>query len=129
MPVTTIKHLEQFLSYCSIKNKVLDENISNIATENYKRKDVDFKDIFQENCSGLLKVSDEKHFGAGNSMGENCYNVNQDNDPNIASGINNVDIDKEMSELAENSIQFKFAARKIGEYYKNIQNVIKGTNS
>jgi hypothetical protein len=34
-----------------------------------------------------------------------------------------------MAELAENSIHFKFAAKKIGEYYKNIQDAIKGTNS
>jgi flagellar basal-body rod protein FlgB len=129
MPVSTIKHLEQFVSYCSVKNKVLAENISNIATENYKRKDVDFKDLFQENCSGVLKTTDDRHFGALNSADDNAPSEFQDNDPNIASGINNVDIEKEMAELAENSIHFKFAAKKIGEYYKNIQEVIKGTNS
>ena len=37
-----------------------------------------------------------------------------------------MDIDQEMSELAANSIQFRFASRKIGDYYRNLQNVIKG---
>jgi flagellar basal-body rod protein FlgB len=129
MSVSTIKQLEQYISYCSVKNKVLDENISNIGTENYKRKDVNFNDLFQQNCSGLLKTTNDKHFGNMASNDDVSYDVARDNDPNIASGINNVDIEKEMSELAENSINFKFASKKIGEYYKNIQNVIKGTNS
>ena len=42
------------------------------------------------------------------------------------SGVNNVDIDKEMSDLAENSLSFKFASRRIGDYFKLIQEVIKG---
>lgn len=129
MSVSTIKNLEQYISYCSVKNKVLDENISNIATEKYKRKDVEFKNLFQQNCSGLLKTSEEKHISVNNNTEANSILVAQDNDLNVASGINNVDIEKEMSELAENSINFKFAAKKIGEYYKNIQSVIKGSNS
>jgi flagellar basal-body rod protein FlgB len=129
MPVSTIKNLEQYISYCSVKNKVLDENISNIATENYKRNDVEFKNLFQQNCSGLLKTTEEKHIPIVNSADDISYTTARDNDPNMSSGINNVDIEKEMSELAENSINFKFAARKIGEYYKNLQTVIKGSES
>ncbi len=41
-------------------------------------------------------------------------------------GFYNVDIDKEMADLAENYFNFKFATNKISNYYKTIQNVIKG---
>ena len=93
MPISTIKHLEQFLSYCSVKNKILDENISNIATENYKRKDLAFKDLFKQDCMGLLKTTDEKHFSSVNNTDDKSFSVEKDYDPNIASGINNVDIE------------------------------------
>ncbi len=42
------------------------------------------------------------------------------------SGVNNVDIDKEMSELAANALLFRFSSKKIGDYYRGLQNVIKG---
>ena len=42
------------------------------------------------------------------------------------SGINNVDIDKEMADLAENSIMYKFAAKKLQTYFRTLQEVIKG---
>ena len=43
----------------------------------------------------------------------------------IANG-NNVDVNKEMADLAKNSIMFKFASKKINGYYQTLQNVIKG---
>jgi flagellar basal-body rod protein FlgB len=42
----------------------------------------------------------------------------------MESGINNVNIEKEMSDLAENTLRFKFATKKVAEYYKTIQNVL-----
>lgn len=129
MAVSTIKNLEQFLTYTSAKNKVIGENIANIATEKYKRKDVEFRDIFDQNISGRLITDNERHFSSDNITGEEPFSVTNDNSPEITSGINNVDIEKEMAEMAENSIYFKFASRKIGDYYKGIQSVIKGTNS
>jgi flagellar basal-body rod protein FlgB len=42
------------------------------------------------------------------------------------SGVNNVNIDKEMADMAENQIMFKFAARNISIYFKSMQDVIKG---
>jgi hypothetical protein len=44
----------------------------------------------------------------------------------MESGINNVNIEKEMSELAENTLRYKFASRKVGDYYRTLQKVIKG---
>jgi flagellar basal-body rod protein FlgB len=129
MAVSTIKNLEHFLSYCSVKNKVIGQNIANIATENYKRKDVEFRDIFNENCAGQLYTDNEKHLVSKNNSSEEPYSFSNDPSRDNISGINNVDIEKEMSELAENSIYFKFASKKIGDYYKSLESVIKGTNS
>jgi len=115
-----------FINLCSLKQKVIAENIANIGSENYKRKDIDFQDSLNEQISKNLKITREKHIGYGNTIGTGKYEIVEKGGIPEASGINDVDIDKEMAELAETSIKFKFAARKIGDYYKNLQRVIKG---
>ncbi len=128
MPISTIKLLEDYSSYCAEKNKILSENIANIGTENYQRKDVVFKNMLNDNMNSMLVTNDSTHIGSiqPNNNDEKSYQIITDKSKDDVSGINNVDIDKEMSELAENTLNFQFAAKKISDYYKNLQNVIKG---
>lgn len=123
MAATNIRVLEDFIGYCSLRNKVISKNIANIGTQNYKREDVVFKDLLNDNMS-LLKTTDPKHFGQVNFESENTIKV--DNSKDMASGVNNVNIDEEMAELAKNTLQFKLASKKIGDYFKILQGVIKG---
>jgi flagellar basal-body rod protein FlgB len=130
MPAENIKMLENYLSFCATKNKVINKNIANVGTKDYKREDVAFKDLLQENITSSLKVTNEKHFGAsGSSSTSGEFEIVEDKGTDMASGVNNVDIDNEMAELAENSIKFKFAAKKIGTFYRDIQTVIKNKGS
>jgi flagellar basal-body rod protein FlgB len=124
----SVKLLEDLLNYCSEKNKVIAKNLSNIGTEKYQREDIVFKEILDKNVNSLLKTDSQKHMASLNapvSKDQNFEHV-YDDSANMDSGINNVNIEKEMSDLAENTLRFKFASRKVGDYYKNIQNVIKG---
>ena len=123
MAATNIKVLEDFIDYCSLRNKVISKNIANIGTQNYKREDVVFKDLLNENMS-MLKTTDPKHFGSVNFKSENTIKV--DNSKDMVSGVNNVNIDEEMAELAKNTLQFKLASKKLGDYFKILQGVIKG---
>lgn len=124
MAVSTIRLLENLIDFCSLKNKVISKNIANVGTEGYRRENVEFKSLLMEINTGL-KATEKNHIKTGAPSGT-PYEIEQDKNREMLSGINNVDIDKEMSELAENTLQFKFAARKIGDYYKGIQNVIRG---
>lgn len=124
---TSVKLLQNLLDYCAVKNQVIAKNISNIGTENYKREDVEFKDVLNENVNSILKTSNGRHIGnisAGGSANSKFENVIDEN-TDMESGINNVNIDREMAEMAENTLRYKFASRKIGDYYRNIQNVIR----
>ncbi len=123
MAATNIKLLENFIDYCSLKNKVIGKNIANIGTENYKKEDVVFKDLLDNNIE-MLKTSDPRHYGQISFESENT--IKSDNSKDMVSGINNVNIDEEMAELAKNTIQFKFTSQKIGDYFKTLQGIIKG---
>jgi len=127
MSVSTIKLLENFVDYCATKNKVISENIANIGTTNYQRKDVEFKDVLSGNNNTVLKTSEEQHFVTGNidNGGAPDYNIVKGGDNGNESGVNDVDIDKEMADLARNSLDFSFATKRLSEYFKDIQGVIK----
>lgn len=47
-------------------------------------------------------------------------------DENDQSGVNNVDIDKEMATLAENQILFAYGARAAMQKFTTLKNVIRG---
>ncbi len=125
---SSVKLLQNLLDYCAVKNKTIAKNISNIGTESYKREDVVFKNLLDDNINSFLKTSESKHFTAlqVNNTHDSKFEQVYDESENMESGINNVNIDREMTELAENTLRYKFAARKIGDYYKSVQNVIKG---
>lgn len=122
-----VKLLQNLLDYCSVKNKVISKNIANISTQGYKREDVVFKDILDENVKSMLKTSEQKHMkfiNAGDP--ESQYQIVTDKSQEMDSGYNNVNIDEEMTELAENTLKFKFASKKMNEYFRVMQSVIKG---
>ncbi|MGA7723549.1 MAG: flagellar basal body rod protein FlgB [Ignavibacteriaceae bacterium] len=127
MSISTLKLLESFVDYCATKNKVISDNIANIGTTGYQRKDVEFKDLLSGNINTILKTSDDKHFLTGKIDNDNApdFSVIKSEGNENESGVNNVDIDKEMTELASNTLNFQFAAKKINDYYKEIQAVIK----
>jgi flagellar basal-body rod protein FlgB len=123
MATFDVKLLENFIDYASLRNKVISKNIANIGTEGYQREDVDFKEMFAENLAAL-KTTDSRHIPASQVNSE--LDVTTDKSTDMVSGVNNVNIDEEMAELAKNSIQFKFASQKVGNYFKLIQSVING---
>lgn len=116
MSIPSNKTLERLLDYSALKQKVIGQNIANANTKNYKRKDVEFKKLLQngiENLSGTKSKKDE-------------FEVKTDEESAITSQGNNVDINREMADMAKNSVMFKFASKKLHGYYETLQGVIKG---
>jgi flagellar basal-body rod protein FlgB len=122
----TVKILQNLLDYCTVKNKVIAKNIANIGTENYKKEDVTFKDILNDNVNSLLKTSNDKHIAGLNTKSPNHpqFEFTENQSDEMDSGVNNVNIEKEMTDLAENTLRYQFATKKVSEYYKVIQNVL-----
>ncbi len=122
-----IRLLEKALDFSSLKMKVIGKNIANATTVGYRRKDVEFVNVFDDE-NNKLKIDDSRHIPSGDSAltSESELRVVDDPDSDKVSGFNNVDIDKEMAELAENNIMFRFAARRMNQYFRDLQAVIKG---
>ncbi len=122
-----IKLLQDFASYCAQRNKVISQNIANIGTQNYRSQDVVFKNVLNDNMNSYLKTADGIQPAESDNSPTPPYEIITDNSKDNVSEVNNVDIDKQMANLAQNQLNFSFAANKIGDYFKDIDSVIKGT--
>ncbi|MCF6270044.1 MAG: flagellar basal body rod protein FlgB [Melioribacteraceae bacterium] len=127
MAVGTIKLLENYIGHLSTKNKVIANNIANIGTEGYVRQNVKFDDMLQNEMNSKMKTSDNRHIRMTKPTDMGMQNeIFLEKNKEANGGINNVDIETEMAELAENAINFKFTSRKIAGHFRSLREVIKG---
>ncbi len=127
MAASNIKLLENYINHLATKNKVVSQNIANIGTEGYIRQNVKFQDVLDTEISSKVKKTDSKHISLSSPVDlgiDNTVFLDKSKEPN--GGINNVDIETEMVELAENAINFKFSSKKIAGHYQQLREVIKG---
>lgn len=136
--VTKVPVLSKALDAYALRHKAIAANIANITTAGYRAKSV----MFEDELSSALRnqaisgVTTDKHhipIGAAGIADATAAVTDQPlpgrpvGDP-LASGVNNVDLDTEMAELAKNQIRFKFSARLISDTFKGIQSSIRGTS-
>ncbi|GGH69481.1 flagellar basal body rod protein FlgB [Compostibacillus humi] len=124
----TFRTLEQSLDYASLKNQVISNNISNVDTPNYKAKDIVFKDYLAKAASNLeAKRTHPKHIPFNSPRDNNYQLITKENTVFNHNG-NNVDIDKEMANLAKNQIYYNALIDRMNGKFHSLQTVIRGGN-
>lgn len=125
----TIQNLEKALAFASKKNQTIANNVANVDTPNYKAKDVVFKSVLRNeltNNPGATRTH-EKHLPFTTSSGA-PYQITAQHNMSYNHNGNNVDIDKEMSELAKNQIYYQALVDRINGKFGSLQTVIRGGN-
>lgn len=122
----TIDSLEQALNYSSLKQKTISNNIANVDTPNYKAKEVINEGSFKSALDSSMNAyrTDQRHYDFSQSSGSKQV-ITQKNVQYNNNG-NSVDVDKEMSTLAENQIYYNAVTDRIGSKFQSLQNVIRG---
>lgn len=122
-----ITNLERSLDYAAAKNRAISSNIANVDTPGYKAKDVVFKQALNEvmNQSLEAKRTDARHIPFSNSNLSSYHVVTRNNTVYNHNG-NNVDIDKEMTELAKNQIYYHSLIDRLNGKFNSLQTVIRG---
>jgi flagellar basal-body rod protein FlgB len=129
----SIDIMQRALSAASLRKEVLDNNIANASTPNYKRKDVNFqaeleRALNSENSPGIeMKTSREKHIPANRIKDYKDvkpkiyteFNTYQNNNGN------NVDIDKEMMENNKNSLYYSALAQRIAKEFNKLKFILR----
>lgn len=95
---TTQLGLEQALSGAALRQRALANNIANANTAGYKRSDVDFH-------STLAQVLGSP--GAAEKLKGITFTAETDTTSSTRADGNNVDIDSEMANLSQNSLEYQ----------------------
>ncbi|MEC1394959.1 flagellar basal body rod protein FlgB [Bacillus velezensis] len=121
----TIQNLENALGRADIKQKVLTNNIANIDTPNYKVKKVSFRNLLDQETSNLEAVkTDYRHVDFTGSGDD--YSIVSSSDTSYQQNGNNVDIDKEMTDLAENQINYQALVERMSGKFNSLKTVLTG---
>lgn len=112
----------------SASQKATASNIANVATPGYKAKSVDFKSEMKRFLSSKSTISptttDSRHIPMG-SPG-NGIRVAEIRGIEENSGLNNVNIEKEMMNLSENQLLYEFSAKKLARTFGALRAAIRG---
>lgn len=101
-----------------IRHNVTSANVANAETPNYHAKKVDFEDALARaldmDGKNSLSTSHKEHFALGSNPNPSAE-IYENPDVAVNNDGNTVDLEKEMSALAENSILYKSALQLINK--------------
>ncbi|MCG7377269.1 flagellar basal body rod protein FlgB [Paenibacillus sp. ACRSA] len=126
----TSKRNESLLQVLTARHNVTAHNIANADTPNYKKKSVEFQEelrriVEQGNTDHLnLHRTHPKHFPVSTPGPVVPYRIVENNNTTMNNNGNNVDIDKEMSNLAENQLMYNYMVDRVSGHYKKIKNLL-----
>lgn len=124
----TIKSLENGLSYATLKNKTIANNIANVDTPNYKAQDVSFKqylaEVAQKSESFKAMRTDARHYEF--QIEQTTPGVYSYENFRARHNGNGVNMDAEQASLAENQIYYNALIDRISGKFSSLNNVIKG---
>lgn len=125
----TFSSLENAMNYSTAKNRAISNNIANVDTPGYKAKDVVFKDVLNEEVSSIpTKRTNARHIDFQKRGGADSFQTITRHNGTYNHNGNNVDIDKEMNELAQNQIQYQALTNRMSSKFRGLESVIKGGN-
>ncbi|VEF48409.1 flagellar basal body rod protein FlgB [Bacillus freudenreichii] len=117
--------IERSLKYSALKHETTAQNIANADTPNYKGKKVSFEEVFNDTVSAAkIRTTDPRHIENSRQI-EPAITLS-DRRVQYSHNGNNVDIDKEMSDLASNQIYYSILTERLSGKFNLLQNVIKG---
>lgn len=126
---TTVPLMSKVLNVTSLRHRAISNNISNVNTVNYKRKEVDFASYLKAAVVPPPVVgtkTNSLHMPVGNPDPLAKPQIfEQDPGPNTT-GINNVDIDQEMGNLAENHLMYNIGSHMVSQTFRGLRKAISG---
>lgn len=118
-----INVLERGLDASWTRNSVISNNIANVDTPGYKRKDVQFEDYLMAEVG----YTDDLDREVANAEMDELFATTYTEYENVSYRIdgNNVDIDTESAELAKNQIKYYTMLDSVSQEFNRLKAVVK----
>jgi flagellar basal-body rod protein FlgB len=132
--IAAIQLLQNALDVSQLRQRVYANNIANVDTPGFKRQDVNFESLLAANMS----ESPQSGFGQRYIPIPDMASVNlsqalqvqpqvvTDTSTTVDNNGNNVDVDAEMSKLAENQIHYNAIVQDLQSRFSRLKNAING---
>ncbi|MFS0787033.1 flagellar basal body rod protein FlgB [Shouchella sp. 1P09AA] len=126
----SISVLEGALQYATDQQKAISSNIANVDTPNYKEKSASFQHVLQtaqaNGSDFIARKTDDRHvtFPLPHISQENMMQQLQQYNHNG----NSVDIDKQMSLMAENQIYHQALVDRLTSNFQSLETAIRGSS-
>lgn len=121
-----INVLEKACDASWTRNSVISNNIANVDTPGYKRKDVQFEDYLRNEVGYTNSLDDEVANADLDALMATTYTEYEGLDYRIDG--NNVDIDTESAELAKNQIKYYTMLDSISQEFNRLKAVTRGNS-
>ena len=120
--------LDKAADAANLRNELLTNNIANVSTPNYKRKDLDFESVLQAKLGGEKDLSTAVK-NANKSLETLDAQVYTDN-ASLSYRLdgNNVDINTEEARLAENQIKYQALVDLMNQEFARYNTVLSSGN-
>ncbi len=125
-----IDYMSRGMSAANLRHEVISNNIANVNTPKFKKSDVVFESLLAKELGlfdeqGKLEVvrTHDRHMPIP-MKGRATPEVIMDTSTTMRTDKNNVDIDKEMANLAKNQIYFNALAKEMGSHFQKVKTII-----
>ncbi len=125
--------MNRALDAYALRQQTIAKNIANATSPNYRPERVKFEEFFNEQSAALPgSRTDGLHIPLGKSRAADVVGEKENRPiprPEVYfSGDTHVNIDREMSELAQNQIRYRFTSRMINKFFGGLSNAITGSS-
>ncbi|MDX9858153.1 MAG: flagellar basal body rod protein FlgB [candidate division Zixibacteria bacterium] len=120
-----VPQYRNFLNLTSLRHKLISSNVANVSTPGYESQGIDFQKEIQRangNTSHLVGyTTDAGHL----PLGQHPQKSPRVHSTNVEVGeMNSVDIDQEVTRMAENELMFTVAARLLQKKFDGLRKAI-----
>lgn len=120
--------LDKAADAANLRNELLTNNIANVSTPNYKRKDLDFESVLQGELAGEKNLSKAVKKANQNLETLDAQVCTDNASLSYRLDGNNVDINTEEARLAENQIKYQALVDLMNQEFARYNTVLSSGN-
>ncbi|OQX84925.1 MAG: flagellar basal-body rod protein FlgB [Candidatus Latescibacteria bacterium 4484_7] len=128
LPRTGVARFKQALDAYSLRQRVVAQNIANVQTPGYRRKEVSFEDSLKRAFVQRLQLAPVENpprsipIGMPTRQVPRVVEVKDD----YSNGVNNVDMEKEMTKMVETNLAYSMMTKFLKGRFENLHEAITG---
>ena len=127
--MSSINMFQDALDGSARRHEAIADNMANVNTPGYKRKEVAFQDKLKEAYLGdepdvTLHQAHPRHIslGTGKPVKPSAYQVN---DTTMRNDENNVDPDRQMAKMSKNSMYYQGLSQFLSQQFRSVSTLIQ----